>query len=149
MSSGLPFRSKEHVSVASFDGSHRTVHQEKCIYIMQNPQKICILQATENRFSVKSTLYFFSSALLRTIFFHFTHHLKAIMGTEMRDTEDDIGVKGPQQIEFAEEDVKKPQAKVDYSGAQAKTDPKEIALVKKLDRWIMVSPLSRVKSIPN
>lgn len=29
--------------------------------------------------------------------------------------------------------------KVDYSGAHAKTDPKEIALVKKLDRWIMVS----------
>ncbi|ATY59387.1 major facilitator superfamily transporter [Cordyceps militaris] len=27
--------------------------------------------------------------------------------------------------------------KVDYSGAHAKTDPKEIALVKKLDRWIM------------
>jgi hypothetical protein len=29
--------------------------------------------------------------------------------------------------------------KVDYSGAHEKTDPKEIALVKKLDRWIMVS----------
>lgn len=28
---------------------------------------------------------------------------------------------------------------VDYSGAYTKTDPKEIALVKKLDRWIMVS----------
>lgn len=27
---------------------------------------------------------------------------------------------------------------VDYSGAYTKTDPKEIALVKKLDRWIMV-----------
>ncbi|CAI4215517.1 unnamed protein product [Parascedosporium putredinis] len=27
--------------------------------------------------------------------------------------------------------------KIDYSGAHAKTDPKEIALVKKLDRWIM------------
>lgn len=26
---------------------------------------------------------------------------------------------------------------VDYSGAHEKTDPKEIALVKKLDRWIM------------
>ncbi|PVH86174.1 MFS general substrate transporter [Cadophora sp. DSE1049] len=55
----------------------------------------------------------------------------------MRDTKDDIGVKGPQQIEFAEEDLKKPQGKVDYSGAQEKTDPREIALVKKLDRWIM------------
>lgn len=30
--------------------------------------------------------------------------------------------------------------KVDYSGAYEKTDPKEIALVKKLDRWIMVCP---------
>lgn len=27
---------------------------------------------------------------------------------------------------------------IDYSGAHEKTDPKEIALVKKLDRWIMV-----------
>ena len=27
--------------------------------------------------------------------------------------------------------------KVDYSGAYEKTDPREIALVKKLDRWIM------------
>lgn len=30
--------------------------------------------------------------------------------------------------------------KVDYSGAYEKTDPKEIALVKKLDKWIMVCP---------
>lgn len=29
--------------------------------------------------------------------------------------------------------------KTDYSGAHEKTDPREIALVKKLDRWIMVS----------
>jgi len=29
----------------------------------------------------------------------------------------------------------------DYSGAAKKTDPEEIKLVKKLDRWIMVSPL--------
>lgn len=28
--------------------------------------------------------------------------------------------------------------KIDYSGAHEKTDPREIALVKKLDRWIMV-----------
>lgn len=27
--------------------------------------------------------------------------------------------------------------KTDYSGAYEKTDPREIALVKKLDRWIM------------
>lgn len=38
------------------------------------------------------------------------------------------------------EEVSKPTIaveKVDYSGAHEKTDPKEIALVKKLDRWIM------------
>lgn len=29
--------------------------------------------------------------------------------------------------------------KIDYSGAHEKTDPKEIALVRKLDRWMMVS----------
>lgn len=29
------------------------------------------------------------------------------------------------------------EARIDYSGAYEKTDPKEIALVKKLDRWIM------------
>lgn len=32
-------------------------------------------------------------------------------------------------------------AKQDYSGAAEKTDPVEIALVRKLDRWIMVSIL--------
>jgi len=35
-------------------------------------------------------------------------------------------------------DEKRPQVKTDYSGAREKTDPREIALVKKLDRWIMV-----------
>ncbi|KAH7329596.1 major facilitator superfamily domain-containing protein [Stachybotrys elegans] len=38
------------------------------------------------------------------------------------------------------EEIEKPVPrydKVDYSGAHEKTDPKEIALVKKLDRWIM------------
>jgi hypothetical protein len=37
------------------------------------------------------------------------------------------------------EDVEtiKPAVKTDYSGAAEKTDPKEISLVKKLDRWIM------------
>jgi hypothetical protein len=30
---------------------------------------------------------------------------------------------------------------VDYSGAHAKTDPAEIKLVRKLDKWIMVNPL--------
>lgn len=30
---------------------------------------------------------------------------------------------------------------VDYSGARAKTDPTEIKLVRKLDKWIMVTPV--------
>ncbi|KAH7125945.1 major facilitator superfamily transporter [Dactylonectria macrodidyma] len=41
---------------------------------------------------------------------------------------------------FQDENSEKPVPiveKVDYSGAHEKTDPKEIALVKKLDRWIM------------
>lgn len=42
----------------------------------------------------------------------------------------------PSEI-FHDEEIKKPAEKVDYSGAHEKTDPKEIALVKKLDRWIM------------
>jgi hypothetical protein len=36
-----------------------------------------------------------------------------------------------------DDDLQKPQVKKDYSGVAAKTDPAEIALVKKLDRWIM------------
>lgn len=36
-----------------------------------------------------------------------------------------------------DEESQKPAVKTDYSGAAEKTDPKEIALVKKLDRWIM------------
>lgn len=43
------------------------------------------------------------------------------------------------QISDADVEKVKPQIdNVDYSGAYVKTDPKEIALVKKLDRWIMV-----------
>ena len=40
-------------------------------------------------------------------------------------------------------DPVKPQGDVvpDYSGAAAKTDPKEIALVRKLDWWIMVGTI--------
>jgi hypothetical protein len=42
------------------------------------------------------------------------------------------------QVEFADDDISKSaQVKTDYSGAREKTDPAEIALVKKLDRWIM------------
>jgi hypothetical protein len=36
-----------------------------------------------------------------------------------------------------DDDLQKPQVKKDYSGVTEKTDPAEIALVKKLDRWIM------------
>ena len=46
-------------------------------------------------------------------------------------------VKGAVQFEFAEDEIVKPKVKTDYSGAREKTDPAEIALVKKLDRWIM------------
>lgn len=49
----------------------------------------------------------------------------------MERTKSDAGV------EYDEKPVPKVD-KVDYSGAHEKTDPKEIALVKKLDRWIMV-----------
>jgi hypothetical protein len=38
---------------------------------------------------------------------------------------------------YDEEHLKQKQELGDYSGAKAKTDPAEIALVKKLDRWIM------------
>lgn len=51
---------------------------------------------------------------------------------------------------FEDEDPEKPiprnTGKVDYSGAQEKTDPKEIALVKKLDRWMMVSSIRHASS---
>ena len=44
---------------------------------------------------------------------------------------------------FHDEKPEKPvprYTQTDYSGAHEKTDPKEIALVRKLDKWIMVSP---------
>jgi hypothetical protein len=40
--------------------------------------------------------------------------------------------------EYIEKAIVPEVEKTDYSGAHKKTDPKEIALVKKLDRWIMV-----------
>ncbi len=57
------------------------------------------------------------------------------MGGPQKEIED---LKSPvqEQVEFAED--LKPQIKTDYSGAQEKTDPREIELIKKLDRWIMV-----------
>jgi MFS family permease len=38
---------------------------------------------------------------------------------------------------YDEETLKQSAERIDYSGAREKTDPAEIALVKKLDRWIM------------
>lgn len=40
-------------------------------------------------------------------------------------------------LDEVEETLKGDPSKLDYSGAKAKTDPREIALVRKLDRWIM------------
>lgn len=56
----------------------------------------------------------------------------------------------PLQLERVRTDADEPEKavpkydKTDYSGAHEKTDPKEIALVKKLDRYIMV----RLETIP-
>lgn len=54
----------------------------------------------------------------------------------MSGVKDEKIVASAEQIEDGED--LKPEVKTDYSGAREKTDPKEIALVKKLDRWIMV-----------
>ncbi|KAF5969175.1 hypothetical protein FBULB1_10368 [Fusarium bulbicola] len=51
--------------------------------------------------------------------------------TDFRDVEPQIF-----QNEYPEKTVPRVE-KIDYSGAHEKTDPKEIALVKKLDRWMM------------
>lgn len=40
-------------------------------------------------------------------------------------------------VEDITNDLLKPQVKKDYSGVAEKTNPEEIRLVKKLDRWIM------------
>lgn len=53
--------------------------------------------------------------------------------TDIRDVEPQIF-----QNEYPEKSIPRVD-KIDYSGAHEKTDPKEIALVKKLDRWMMVS----------
>lgn len=57
---------------------------------------------------------------------------------------DHISKEQPLQLERTRTEADEPEKpipkyeKTDYSGAHEKTDPKEIALVKKLDRWIMV-----------
>ncbi|KAJ3543237.1 hypothetical protein NM208_g3682 [Fusarium decemcellulare] len=61
------------------------------------------------------------------------------MSNEIRDDEKRAARDVEPQI-FQDENPEKPVPKVDkvdYSGAHEKTDPKEIALVKKLDRWMM------------
>ncbi|RSL69000.1 hypothetical protein CEP54_002572 [Fusarium duplospermum] len=61
------------------------------------------------------------------------------MATTAYDEKTDVRRDVEPQI-FQDENPEKPIPKVDkvdYSGAHEKTDPKEIALVKKLDRWMM------------
>ncbi|KAI8718095.1 hypothetical protein NCS52_00887500 [Fusarium sp. LHS14.1] len=61
------------------------------------------------------------------------------MATTAYDDKTDVRRDVEPQI-FQDENPEKPipkVEKVDYSGAHDKTDPKEIALVKKLDRWMM------------
>ncbi|KFA81196.1 hypothetical protein S40288_07506 [Stachybotrys chartarum IBT 40288] len=57
----------------------------------------------------------------------------------MATTENELKVSRTAEAEFDEVEEKPipRHGKTDYSGAHEKTDPKEIALVKKLDRWIM------------
>ena len=58
-----------------------------------------------------------------------TEHVETYTGNEKDNT---------LQREYTlDEEGKRPVEKVDYSGAHEKTDPKEIALVRKLDIWIM------------
>lgn len=68
------------------------------------------------------------------------------MATTAYDDKTDVRRDVEPQI-FQDENPEKPipkVEKVDYSGAHEKTDPKEIALVKKLDRWMMVSILCQI-----
>jgi hypothetical protein len=52
-------------------------------------------------------------------------------------TDDKDNTAARQNSLFDEEILKQKKELGDYSGAKEKTDPAEIALVKKLDRWIM------------
>lgn len=53
------------------------------------------------------------------------------------DTLDNEKAAARQTSVYDEEMLKQKAEHGDYSGAKEKTDPAEIALVKKLDRWIM------------
>ena len=61
------------------------------------------------------------------------------VGSSIKDNKNGDDTKGgvTEEEEYSDEKLKS-QPKIDYSGAHEKTDPREIALVKKLDRWIMV-----------
>ena len=62
------------------------------------------------------------------------------MATEKSSTShNDIIAQGKESVIQEEylHDAEAKGARFDYSGAHEKTDPVEIALVKKLDRWIM------------
>jgi hypothetical protein len=52
-------------------------------------------------------------------------------------TDDKDNTAARQNSLFDEEILKQKKELGDYSGAKEKTDPAEIALVKKLDKWIM------------
>jgi len=57
--------------------------------------------------------------------------------TPANDKDNNIVVDEKQPTVIEDVETLKPVRKTDYSGAAEKTDPKEIALVAKLDRWIM------------
>lgn len=59
--------------------------------------------------------------------------------TSVEHIEKGEGVIGARVVEDATGEL----VAVDYAGSHAKASPEEIKLVKKLDLWIMVSPLLR------
>jgi hypothetical protein len=64
-----------------------------------------------------------------------TAHAEQLDRVDTHDNEKSPAAR--QNSMFDEEILKEKKELGDYSGAKAKTDPAEIALVKKLDRWIM------------
>ena len=64
-----------------------------------------------------------------------TTHAEQLDRVDTLDNEKSAAVR--QTSVYDEEILKQNKELGDYSGAKAKTDPAEIALVRKLDRWIM------------
>lgn len=64
-----------------------------------------------------------------------TTHAEQLDRVDTLDNEKSVAAR--QTSVYDEEILKQKKELGDYSGAKAKTDPAEIALVKKLDRWIM------------